>query len=994
MSSNPSVLVPPGDARSCATSPSCFWTSALGFSDFNSDSWQRPGASFHASTRRFGLVRYLFWLCLIVLNGAYGAFGGPVSVEAGAAPSGSALVEEVRLALQEAGGDGEWNDGFGTRLAVMEGMVLVAAQGDDLGALPNAGSVHVFREEGGRWVHSQKLIASDPQAEAFFGSAIAHHADLLAISASGVGSPGEISHGAVYVYKRTQDEWVFQQKLVPGPGNPGAQMGWSLDIGEDRLIAGGGAYNGFRGAAYVFHRSNDQWSAAQRLLMPDAASNDYFGKSVAISGDMALVGAHGDNIGSIADHGSVSLFRYQAGAWVFSKKLLQEDPNPEDRFGWRLSLSDGFLLATRDSFRAEKAAYVYRLVQDDWVLQQRIGAWALGGIGDFAYDAVMHGGRMFVTARYGDLGPAGIVYAQQDGRWEVEQTVTHQGISDEFGSSIAAGSACFIIGAPRATPHGSSDQGDAHLYCRSTDQWEYRQQLTNGTASRSLGTAVALVGDTLAATLWRWDDQRAAAVGRVNVFRQTPTGWVSEQHIAAPENGGTGFSVGNLQLQADLMVVGWDQAPGGGGANAGAVYIYERDQLSSWSLRQKLVAFDGRSGQRFGAVVSLDGSTLAVGMPEGTGSSSLPGGSVYVFRREGAQWVLEAKLLPNDPSAIRRFGMALALQADTLVVGAPSPIGAVNGLGAVYVFRRSGGQWQEVQKLPGSIEGAEYGAAVAMRDGWMMIGSPKKREQWSYAGEVSVYREVGGVWVEQQRLANPAVGSMEQFGATLVLSGNRLFVGAPSTDDRPGQVVVFDRVGDQWGSSGLSALQTGEPEDGFGRAIAVDGLRVAVGAPWKAGELPFGNGNDGQVIVYAVPHTDLSISKSDGLTQVQPGESTVYDIVVRNQGPLRLAGVRVKDPVAQGLGNVAWMCEAIDSAVCPVAMGVGSIDQYVDLPIQGALRFVYSAEVTAAPGVYITNTASVIAPPGYLELDPTDNTALDRNRVIAADTVLADGFED
>lgn len=141
-----------------------------------------------------------------------------------------------------------------------------------------------------------------------------------------------------------------------------------------------------------------------------------------------------------------------------------------------------------------------------------------------------------------------------------------------------------------------------------------------------------------------------------------------------------------------------------------------------------------------------------------------------------------------------------------------------------------------------------------------------------------------------------------------------------------------------------------------------------------------------------LPGTDLEISMSNGRTYLPPDSLVEYEIFVANAGPLAVQGARVRDPVPPGLADALWTCTPVQGASCPAAAGAGSIDQQVDLPVDGVLRYVFNARVVAPEGANLTNTASVATPAGVMDLDDVDNVASDSDPVLS-DVIYRDGFE-
>lgn len=288
----------------------------------------------------------------------------------------------------------------------------------------------------------------------------------------------------------------------------------------------------------------------------------------------------------------------------------------------------------------------------------------------------------------------------------------------------------------------------------------------------------------------------------------------------------------SLDLSGNELLVG---APGEPDAHTGqgAVYAFFREGgVWEWTDRQRLVASDGAAGDAFGASVAIDGATALVGAPrdddQGTDS-----GSVYLFRRDATDyrnpWTLVAKLRASDAAANSRFGESVALRGDRAVVGAP---GHASGAGAAYVFARSGGSWQQQQKLsaPSPAANDGFGKAVAVDSTTCLIGAPGRDGAASDAGAAYVFALSGSTWVQQHVNAGTRAGGAR--GTAVAVRGDAAFVGAPlERADRRGSVSVLTRSGGAWSLAQSLTGSDGSADDGFGRALDVDDVRLVVGAP-------------------------------------------------------------------------------------------------------------------------------------------------------------------
>lgn len=193
-------------------------------------------------------------------------------------------------------------------------------------------------------------MASDGLAGDQLGYAVAVSGDLVVAGApvDDVGLNGD--QGSAYLFGRHQggtNNWGQIKRLAATDGAAGDQLGFSVAVSGDAVVAGAVVDNGGRGSAYVFARQQggtNNWGQVKRLFASDAAANDWFGYSVAISGDVVLAGAPQDD----SSRGSAYLFeRNQGGTsfWGQRQKLTASDGVPPDNFGFSVSVSTGVALA-------------------------------------------------------------------------------------------------------------------------------------------------------------------------------------------------------------------------------------------------------------------------------------------------------------------------------------------------------------------------------------------------------------------------------------------------------------------------------------------------------------------------------------------------------------------------------------------------------------------------------------------------------------------------
>ena len=230
----------------------------------------------------------------------------------------------------------------------------------------------------------------------------------------------------------------------------------------------------------------------------------------------------------------------------------------------------------------------------------------------------------------------------------------------------------------------------------------------------------------------------------------------------------------------------------------------------------------------FGAAIAIGDGEIFVGRTGGgiAGAIYPSPGSVHVFARAGDGWELAYVITGDDVEIGDEFGAALAVDGDRLLVGAP---GRADGVGGAYIFGRGDdGSWMQTAEFvpPADREIRGAGASVALSSDAAYVGAP------SDAGPGAVLRfpAAGG---SATLLPSPVVSAIDRFGASLSLAGDLLFVGAPGTRGGRGAAHAFDADFPATGPSptAILALPDGRGGDAFGTSLTASGASVLVGAP-------------------------------------------------------------------------------------------------------------------------------------------------------------------
>ncbi len=290
-----------------------------------------------------------------------------------------------------------------------------------------------------------------------------------------------------------------------------------------------------------------------------------------------------------------------------------------------------------------------------------------------------------------------------------------------------------------------------------------------------------------------------------------------------------------VALDGNTAILGAPNDDTPAGSDAGSVYVLMREAGGAWTFQDRLYASDAAAGDLFGHAVAIDGETVLVGARNDDLPGAANAGSVYVFVREDGVWSQQAKLIASDFGYDDTFGECVALDGDTALIGAPfdDPPGRED-VGAAYVFVRVGGVWTEQARFPGEAEYESFGGAVALSGDTAIIAPLHLSTDGPPPGKAQVFVRTADTWALQAQLTATGGSHEDHFGTSLAMSGDTLIVGA-HLDDLPGAInagsaSVFVRTAGVWTQEALLVADDGAMNDFFGMAVAISGDTVIVGA--------------------------------------------------------------------------------------------------------------------------------------------------------------------
>jgi cyclophilin family peptidyl-prolyl cis-trans isomerase len=375
--------------------------------------------------------------------------------------------------------DADAGDRFGFAVAVDANFALVGAPRDN----SQKGAAYIFECNDGNWTQQAKLTASDSVAGDFFGGSVSISAGHAIIGAPGVDS----NTGAAYIFECNDGNWMQQTKIPGYEGIPEDWFGQSVSISGDCAIVGAWLYDVAAtndGAAFIYYRNEgdtNNWGLLQGISPSDAAVNNWFGYSVAINGEYAIVGAFGDDPNSDFPNftGSAYIYRYDGDSWVEQEKLTASDGAKLDNFGYSVAI-DGYhaivgAYKNDDDGTDSGSAYIFepnRTNPDNWDQKAKLTASDAAAGDYFGCSVAVGGGRAIVGAYQNDDNgsSSGSVYifAPDDldpNNWnqQAKLTAPDAAAGDYFGYSVAVGIGRRAIVGAYGNDDSGSESGSAYI---------------------------------------------------------------------------------------------------------------------------------------------------------------------------------------------------------------------------------------------------------------------------------------------------------------------------------------------------------------------------------------------------------------------------------------------------------------------------------------------------------------------------------------------------
>lgn len=365
---------------------------------------------------------------------------------------------------------------------------------------------------------------------------------------------------------------------------------------------------------------------------------------------------------------------------------------------------------------------------------------------------------------------------------EVKLVASDAADGDQFGRAVDISGNYLVVGVNEDDDVGERS-GSAYIFKWETDHWVEDVKLVapDGTGGAQFGYAVSISGDTVLIGAFR-DKESGNQAGAAYIWKRNGTAWQFVQKLqpVAPE---ANSEFGNaVSIDGDYAVICAHRAQHLGNMT-GAAYVFERNG-ATWIQDAKIVEDTLSPSGFFGSSADISGNTLIVGAYNDQTSGYLSG-AAYVYAHDGVNWNLTQKLLPSDLMDGAGFGKSVSFWSTWALIGAPGADGTAPDTGAAYVFRNNAGTWSQVQKLspePPSPD-QSFGWAVDVKDGYAVIGAPwYSTESINYVGKMYVYGLSGSTWTGGQGFTASDMNVNAQLGMAVSVQANEAIVGAHGSE--------------------------------------------------------------------------------------------------------------------------------------------------------------------------------------------------------------------
>lgn len=663
----------------------------------------------------------------------------------------------------------------------------------------------------------EQVTADDAALLDQFGNSVAISGETAIVGAYADDDDGDGS-GSAYIFVKNGDNWIQQAKLTANDAADSDLFGVSVAISGDTAIVGahGDDDSGqHSGSAYVFVRDGTVWTQQIKLTAEDGAASDDFGISVAISGDTAVVGANGtDDSGS--DSGSAYIFVRSVTAWTLQTELIANDGAAYDKFGTSVAISGDTVVvgAFGDDDGGENtgSAYIFVRSGTSWTQQDKLTASDGAAYDTFGSSVAISGDTVIAGAGgdddSGESSGSAYIFIRNANSWSEQDKLTANDTiaGDNFGISVSISGDIALVGA-----HQHNGSGSAYAFIRSGSVWTQNDKIVtdDGEESDNFGKSVSI--SNTHAVIGAYGDNGYTGSGYI--YSMTAPGINIEDHTRVLEvntiNYSIPFTLSDIDTPLDNLTV-------------------EGRSDNQTILQDSAINFTGNGAERnmiFTPETDAEGTvsiTLSVSDESNTASKSL------LIIINGSK---TAKFIAPDREVDDGFGISVDVSGNTAIIGADRDDDNGVDSGSAYIFIYNGTTWVQQAKLTAN-DGASYdlfGTSVAISGDTAVVGAYGDDDNGTYSGSAYIFVRNGNSWSQQDKLTANDASANTNFGISVGISGDIAVIGA-DVSDNSGSIYTFVRNGTYWSQQQKIKADDYSDLDRFGHSVDISGTTIIAGA--------------------------------------------------------------------------------------------------------------------------------------------------------------------
>ncbi len=762
-----------------------------------------------------------------------------------------AIIEFQKLLPQDL--KGQFSKRFGESVAIDGNTAIIGIPSGGMnGIVQGMARIFEYHDITEKWVEVKTIGPSETYITQYFGKSVSISGDIAIIGSrhtthttiyyrneGGTNNWGEVKRierssrsvsisgntaivgtwaGEAFIFSKDyggDDNWGEEKKIIARDWMSVDKFGNSVSISGETAIVGA-----FKkedkdyesGAAYIFSKNKggkDNWGEVIKLSGSDTGLLDKFGGSVAVSGNLAIVGAVRNKIDNLGTCGSAYIFSKDHGGkdnWGEVKKLVPSDACNENfgsaHFGCSVSI-DRDIIIIGSNFCNNQTGIAY-------IFQKDIGGYENWGqakkvqISDLASNSVI-GNSVCVSGNLALVGAPGghqekgsgsaYVIAKDFGgsnNWGMKNKLAGELNLEnaKFGKSVSIYKDIAIVGVPGDDVNGK-DSGAAFLFAKKSNKqgkWEKIKELRphDGAIRDFFGSSVSINNDIIVVGAKGDDDLNGPNIGAAYIFSKHEGGfnnWGELTKIIGSESTARSQFGSSVSISDNIVIVG--SAFTNQNNNNEIVFLFAKDKggVNKWGQIKKIESNDFGFGDNLGISVSISGDTAIIGAGQSDRRANKIGSAYIIGKDSGGQdnWGLIKHIKPSNEDYIPNYGRSVSIHNQVVIVGAISKEGTKNG-GAAFIYSKNSGginNWGEVKMIKSSAprEYDQFGIAVSISDDTAIVGAMGN----DLKGEVYVfYKNSGGTdnWGEVDIINGNDSNEVNLFGRSLAINGNTVLVGA------------------------------------------------------------------------------------------------------------------------------------------------------------------------------------------------------------------------